>query len=159
MPASIHLREVTTGTGPTQPTCIPITIRIRKVDTDDVVAALDVEATRAVINITRSTIRTKIEGNPTIPVFYTWRGSRSASDCDTTDSPYSLIWTRTGPAHDLESAEANVPPKGRLLPAYSDNAPAVVALLKPLYRLNCSGLSLSYIQKRLNSRRGESSVF
>ena len=86
------------------------TIQIRKVETNDVVAALDVEATRAVINVTRSTIRTKIEGRPTIPVFYAWCPSRRASDCDTTDCPYSLIWTRTGLAHDLESAEANVPP-------------------------------------------------
>jgi hypothetical protein len=84
-------------------------IQIRKVETHDLVAALDIEATRAVINVTRSTIKTKIESRPTIPVFYAWCGSERISDCDTTDSPYSLIWTRAGLARDLGSAEPDVP--------------------------------------------------
>ena len=85
-------------------------IQIRKVETDDVVAALDIEATRAVINVTSNTIKTKIESRPTIPVFYAWCGSKRVIDCDAKDSPYSLIWTGNGMARDLESTEPDVSP-------------------------------------------------
>ncbi len=85
-------------------------IQIRKAKTDDVVAALDIEATRAVINVTRNTIKTKIDSRPTIPVFYAWCGSERVSDCDVKDSPYSLIWTTAGLARDLESAQPDLPP-------------------------------------------------
>jgi hypothetical protein len=86
-------------------------IQIREVETDDVVAALDIEATRAVIRVSRDSIKTKVESRPTIPVFYAWCGSTRVSDCDTTDSPYSLIWTTAALARDLESAQPHLPPK------------------------------------------------
>ncbi len=85
-------------------------IQILNIDTGDVVVTLDIEPTRTMINVTRNTIRTKIESRPTIPVFYAWTNPKRVYDYDTTDSPYSLIWTTKGLARDLESAEPDVPP-------------------------------------------------
>ena len=85
-------------------------IQILNIDSGDVVVTLDIEPTRAVINVSPSSIKTKIENRPSIPVFYAWTNPRRVYEYDTTDSPYSLIWTTKGLAHDLESGEPNVPP-------------------------------------------------
>ena len=86
-------------------------IQIMNIDTGDVVVTLDIETTSSTINVNRDSIGTKIESRPSIPVFYPWCDSKRVIDCDTTDSPYSLIWTNKGQAHDLESTQPDLLPK------------------------------------------------
>lgn len=50
-------------------------------------------------------ISTKVENRPTIPVFYPWAES---NNCDTDETPYSLMWTSVGQAKDIESLQHNV---------------------------------------------------
>lgn len=65
------------------------------------------------------TISEKIENKPTIPVFYPWSWLSSSGvwcgetgkfsfDCDTDDTPYSLIWTSSGLITDIESTQPEV---------------------------------------------------
>ena len=64
------------------------------------------------------TIQEKVDNRPTIPVFYPWSGSGEDChqsswfdfDCDTVDTPYSLIWTASGITEDIESTQPQVTP-------------------------------------------------
>lgn len=66
------------------------------------------------------TLGEKIANRPTIPVFYPWAGSGEgvtcgqsewfSYDCDTDETPYSLVWIGTGVARDLESTQPQVSP-------------------------------------------------
>ncbi len=63
------------------------------------------------------TLSEKIDNKPTVPVFYPWSGSGVGIncgqslwfDCDTDDTPYSLIWISSGIAEDIESTLPKVP--------------------------------------------------
>ena len=61
---------------------------------------------------TTYTISQKIGNRPTVPVFYPWSGPCRTDilwfDCDTTETPYSLVWTSQGWVTDLESFETDI---------------------------------------------------
>ncbi len=66
-------------------------------------------------------ISKKIANRPTIPVFYPWpwqnpdgiwcgETAQYGFDCDTEDTPYSLVWISDGIPQDIESTQPRVPP-------------------------------------------------
>ena len=61
---------------------------------------------------TTYTISQKIGNRSTVPVFYPWSGPCRTDilwfDCDTTETPYSLVWTSQGWVTDLESFETDI---------------------------------------------------
>jgi len=71
----------------------------------------------------------KVDNRPTIPVFYPWSGSGEGIncgqqfwfDCDTGDTPYSLVWISTGTARDIESTQPEVPPTQAIHMQSEDN--------------------------------------
>ncbi len=61
------------------------------------------------------TIQEKVNNKPTVPVFYPWSGNCGQSpwfdfDCDSAETPYSLIWISSGIARDIESTQPEVSP-------------------------------------------------
>ncbi len=63
-----------------------------------------------VINVTRNTIKAKVENRPTISVFYAWTNPKKIYEYDTAETPYSLLWTTKGLAHDVESVRPDIAP-------------------------------------------------
>lgn len=72
------------------------------------------------VDRTYYTLSEKIDNRPTIPVFYPWASLSPSGvwcgetgkfnfDCDTDDSPYSLVWTETGAAREIKSTKPIVP--------------------------------------------------
>lgn len=62
----------------------------------------------------------KVGNRPTIPVFYPWSGdcediSVFAFDCDTQDTPYSLVWIGDGVSREIDSTQPNVPVAQKVL--------------------------------------------
>ena len=89
-------------------------IRILDVESGEVLLDLDLEAARGVIEVSRRSLRTKVENRPTIPVFYAWCDSPRDSGFDTEEHPYSLVWTTRGLPWNQESTAADLSPRDSL---------------------------------------------
>lgn len=83
-------------------------ISIKEILSEKIIASLDIGTSVLKIDVSHESIKTKIENKPTIPIFNAWGTKKTIDDCDTDQTPYSLIWTSIGIPKEIESVKTDL---------------------------------------------------
>jgi hypothetical protein len=113
------------GAGPYTELCVD-DIHVWALDSNGLPTPADNQLIINDIAVSHYSIQEKVNNKPTIPVFYPWPGNCEQNswfyfDCDSSATPYSLVWISSGTARDIESIQPDLSPSQTVFMRSDDN--------------------------------------